>query len=204
MGGKAPRALSWSARLGKLFVTSIGPNIGPNPQRMEVSMNGGVGVVDLAARRFERHLGFGAGVTEGMALDEETGRLYVADAGLGLVRALDAAALAGSDARARKAELWRLPVPPPPGFPLARDAADYGVNGRAGVELHSGPRALALSASGTELYVLDRFTSTLAIVEDVRTGQPGCHGRSPSRRPSARASAGSARCSTSRTWAGAA
>ena len=70
MGGKAPRALGWSARLGKVFVTSIGPNIGPNPQRMEVSMNGGVGVIDLAAHRFERHLGFGAGVSEGMALDE--------------------------------------------------------------------------------------------------------------------------------------
>ena len=72
MGGKAPRALLWSPRLAKLFVTSIGPNVGPNPQRMEVSMNGGVGVVDLGARRFERHLGFGAGVTEGMAMDEET------------------------------------------------------------------------------------------------------------------------------------
>lgn len=172
MGGKAPRALSWSARLGKLFVTSIGPNIGPNAERMEVSMNGGVGVVDVAARRFERHLGFGAGVTEGMALDEETGRLYVADIALGIVRALDAAALGGSDARARGAELWRLAISPPPGFPLARDAADYGVNGRAGVELHSGPRALALSAGGTELYVLDRFTSTIAVMEDVRSAHP--------------------------------
>jgi hypothetical protein len=172
MGGKAPRALAWSARLGKLFVTSIGPNIGPNPQRMEVSMNGGVGVVDLSARRFERHLGFGAGVTEGLAVDEEAGRLYVADAGLGLVRAVDAAELAVSEARARKAELWQLAVLPPPGFPLARDAADYGVNGRAGAELHSGPRALALSASGTELYVLDRFTATVAVVEDVRSARP--------------------------------
>ncbi len=172
MGGKAPRALLWSPRLGKLFVTSIGPNVGPNPQRMEVSMNGGVGVVDLGARRFERHLGFGAGVTEGMALDEETGRLYVADTGLGLVRAVDASALAAGDAPARKSELWRLAVLPPTGFPLARDTADYGVNGRAGVELHSGPRALVLSASGTELYVLDRFTATVAVVEDVRSARP--------------------------------
>ena len=172
MGGKAPRALLWSPRLAKLFVTSIGPNIGPNPQRMEVSMNGGVGVVDLGARRFERHLGFGAGITEGMALDDEAGRLYVADTGLGLLRALDAAALSGGDGPARKAELWRLPVLPPPGFPLARDAADYGVNGRAGVELHSGPRALALSASAAQLYVLDRFTATVAVVEDVRTDRP--------------------------------
>lgn len=172
MGGKAPRALLWSIRLGKLFVTSIGPNIGPNPQRMEVSMNGGVGVVDVGARRFERHLGFGAGVTEGMAIDEDQGRLYLADTGLGLVRAVDAAALAAGDERARRAELWRLAIPPPPGFPLARDPADYGVNGRAGVELHSGPRALALSAAGTELYALDRFTATVAVIGGVRSAQP--------------------------------
>jgi hypothetical protein len=172
MGGKAPRSLLWSARLGRLFVTSIGPNIGPNPQRMEVSMNGGVGVVDLGAQRFERHLGFGSGVTEGMALDDSAGRLYVADIGLGLVRALDARALSAGDGPARTSELWRLPVLPPPGFPLVRDAADYGVNGRAGVELHSGPRALALSSSAAQLYVLDRFTATVAVVEDVQTGRP--------------------------------
>jgi hypothetical protein len=172
MGGKAPRSLLWSARLGRLFVTSIGPNIGPNPQRMEVSMNGGVGVVDLGAQRFERHLGFGAGVTEGMALDDAAGRLYVADIGLGLVRAVDARALAAGNGPARTSELWHLPVEPPPGFPLARDAADYGVNGRAGVELHSGPRALALSSSAGQLYVLDRFTATVAVVEDVETERP--------------------------------
>src|SRR4030095_4299648 len=162
MGGKAPRSLLWSARLGRLFVTSIGPNIGPNPQRMEVSMNGGVGVGDICAPGVERHLGFGAGVTEGMALDEGAGRLYVADIGLGLVRALDARALSDGDGRARASERWPLPVKPPPGFPLARDAADFGVNGRAGVELHSGPRALALSPSAGQLYVLDRFTATVA------------------------------------------
>jgi hypothetical protein len=172
MGGRAPRALLWAGRLGKLLVTSVGPNIGPNPQRMEVTMNGGVGVVDVASGKFERHLGFGAGVTEGMALDEETARLYVADGAIGLVRAVDAEALVSGDARARKSELWRIPIPPPPGFPLARDAKDYGVNGRAGVEMHSGPRAVALNAAGTELYVLDRFTSTVAVVDEVRSATP--------------------------------
>ena len=194
MGGKAPRALLWSPRLAKLFVTSIGPNVGPNPQRMEVSMNGGVGAVDLGARRFERHLGFGAGVTEGMALDEETGRLYLADSGLGLVHAVDAAALSAGDGPARKAELWRLAVPPPPGFPLARDTADYGVNGRAGVELHSGPRALVLSASGTQLYVLDRFTATVAVVERrahaPATAGPADRARAHARSPRAAPGAG--------------
>jgi hypothetical protein len=172
MGGKAPRALLWSPRLARLFVTSIGPNIGPNPQRMEVSMNGGVGVVDLGARRFDRHLGFGAGVSEGMALDEETGRLYLADTAVGVVHAVDATALSAGDGPARKSVLWRLAVPPPAGFPLARDAADYGVNGRAGVALHSGPRALVLSGSAAQLYVLDRFTATVAVVEEVRTDRP--------------------------------
>ena len=203
MGGKAPRALLWSPRLAKLFVTSIGPNVGPNPQRMEVSMNGGVGVVDLGARRFERHLGFGAGVTEGMAMDEGTGRLYVADTGLGLLRAVDASALAAGDGPARKSELWRLAVPPPPGFPLARDAADYGVNGRAGVELHSGPRALVLSASGTQLYALDRFTATVAVVEDVRTDRPRLARQIALEATPVPGSGASGRCSTSRTWVGA-
>jgi len=172
MGGKAPRALLWSPRLERLFVSSIGPNIGPNPQRMEVSMNGGVGVVDVAGGRFERHLGFGWGVPEGMALDEAAGRLYVADAGSGLVRAFDAARLSQGDAAARGASLWSLPIPPPSGFPLARAAGDYGVQGRAGVELHSGPRALALSANGERLFVLDRLTATVAVIDQLGGSSP--------------------------------
>ena len=78
-------------------------------------------------------------------------------------------AAVGPEDGARKAVLWTVPVPPPAGFPLARPAADYGVNGRAGVELHSGPRALVLSASGERLYVLDRFTATVAVLEAVST-----------------------------------
>ena len=205
MGGKAPRALTWSARLGKLFVTSIGPNIGPNPQRMEVSMNGGVGVVDLAARRFERHLGFGAGVTEGMALDEETGRLYVADAGLGLIRALDAVALAGVG-RARP-EGGAVAAS---GSPSARLPAGEGRR-RLRSERPGRRRAPLGPAGAGALRVRHRALrpGSLHLHAGHRRGRAhaasrGCHGRSPSRRPSARASAGSARCSTSRTWAGAA
>ena len=139
-----------------------------------------------------------------MALDEETGRLYVADTALGLLRAVDASALAAGDGPARRSELWRLAVPPPPGFPLARDAADYGVNGRAGVELHSGPRALVLSASGTQLYALDRFTATVAVVEDVRTRAAAARPADCARaHPRSRGSGAWGRCSTSRTWAGA-
>lgn len=162
MGGKAPRGLAWSAALQRLFVTSVGPNIGPNPDRMEVSMNGGVGVVDVAHGVFERHLGFGFGVPQGLALDDAAGVLYVADVGTGLVRGLDARALSLNDASARKATLFAVPVLPPDGFPTARPKEDYGVQGRAGLELHSGPQAVALSPDGGTLWVLDRFTGTLA------------------------------------------
>jgi len=53
-------------------------------------------------------------------------------------------------------------VPPPEGFPTARPAQDYDVKGRAGVEMHSGPQALALSPDGRTLWVLNRFTGMLA------------------------------------------
>jgi DNA-binding beta-propeller fold protein YncE len=162
MGGKAPRGLAWSPTLQRLFVSSVGPNIGPNPDRMEVSMNGGVGVVDVARGTFERHLGFGWGIPQGVALDDAAGVLFVADVGTGLVRGLDARALSRDDVSARKAALFAVPVLPPDGFPTARPAEDYGIKGRAGVEMHSGPQALALSPDGSTLWVLDRFTGTLA------------------------------------------
>ncbi len=172
MGGKAPRGLAWSPTLQRLFVTSIGPNIGPNPERMEVSMNGGVGVVDVVGGIFERHLGFGWGVPQGLALDDARGILYVADIGTGLVRGLDARALSRNDASARTAELFAVPLLPPDGFPTVRPAQDFGVQGRAGLEMHSGPQALALSPDGTALWVLNRFTGTLAEL-DVRDARQG-------------------------------
>ena len=173
MGGKAPRGLAWSPSLQRLFVTSVGPNIGPNPDRMEVSMNGGVGVVDVGHATFERHLGFGWGVPQGVALDDVAGVLYVADIGTGLVRGLDARALAAGDAAARQAALFAVPVLPPEGFPTARPKADYGIQGRAGVEMHSGPQAVALAPDGVTLWVLNRFTGTLAEldVSDARHGK---------------------------------
>lgn len=165
MGGKAPRALVASERLGRLFQSSVGPNVGPNPQRMEVSPNGGVAVLDPKAGMVVRHRGFGGGITEGLALDDAAGLLYAADVGVGQVRVLDAARLARSDAGAREALLQALPVMPPEGTPLARPDADFGHDGRAGVELHSGPRSLALSPDGRTLYVLNRFTGTVAVVD---------------------------------------
>ncbi len=180
IGGSAARAVEWSPKLSLLFVASIGPNIGPNPDKMEVSMNGGVAAVTpttwtqrgpkdpqansgpVKAGSFLRHLGFGAGVTQALALDDARGLLYAADIGLGLVRVIDAKKLAQSDAAAAKALLQEVALPPPNQFPLIRPAADFGVSNRAGVSLHSGPQALALSADGKTLWVLNRFTGTVA------------------------------------------
>jgi hypothetical protein len=173
MGGKAPRGMVASEKLGRLFFSSLGPNVGPNAERMEVSANGGVAVVDPARGEVVRHRGFGAGITEGLALDESTGLLYAADVGLGLVRVVDARRLVESEAGARKALLQELPMALPENTPRARPDEDYGKEGRAGVELHSGPRSLALAPDGRTLYVLNRFTGTVAVVDvsRARAGQ---------------------------------
>ncbi|RKI52792.1 MtsA protein [Corallococcus sp. AB049A] len=172
MGGKAARALVASGRLNRVFMSSLGPNVGPNAQRMEVSANSGVAVLDLDHEQVVRHRGFGAGVTEGLALDDRAGLLYAADVGLGQVRVLDANALVKSDAAARGAVLQALPIPAPEGTPFIRPAEDLGTKGRAGLELHSGPRSLALAPDGRTLYVLNRFTGTVAVV-DVREARTG-------------------------------
>ena len=165
MGGKAPRDLAWSGALGRLFVSSIGPNIGPNPDRWEISGNGGVAAVDLSSRKFLRHLGFGSGVPEGLAMDDRRALLYVADIAVGVVRVLDAKKLAATDEASRDSLIQEIRIPPPAGFPTARPASDYGVAGRAGIEMHSGPKAIALTPDGSTLLVLNRFTGTLARID---------------------------------------
>ncbi len=173
MGGKAPRDLAWSAGLGRLFVSNIGPNIGPNPDRWEISGNGGVGVVDLRSSKFIRHLGFGSGVPEGLAMDDRRALLYVADIAVGVIRVLDANKLAATDEASRDSLIEEIPIPPPAGFPTARPASDFGVGGRAGIEMHSGPKAIALTRDGSTLLVLNRFTGTLARIDvsQARRGQ---------------------------------
>ena len=154
MGGKAVRDLAVTA--SRIFVSSIGPNIGPNPDKMEVSMNAGVGVIDRYSGQFTKHIAFGFGVTQGFALDETKGLLYVADIGSGLLRAFDTDSLK---------QQWFLPIDAPKNFPLTRAIADFGVNERSGVELHSGPQAVALSRDGARVFVLNRFSGTLAVVD---------------------------------------
>lgn len=168
MNGKAPRGLAWSAKQSTAFVSSIGPNIGPNADKMEVSMNGGVGAVDLV-KGWRRHLGFGAGLTEALALDDVRGLLYASDVGLGLIRVLDTKKLASGDAS--KALVQELALRPPANFPSIRPAADFGVKGRAGPSLHAGPRALSLSADGKRLFVLERFTATIAVIDVSKPGK---------------------------------
>ncbi|HUB05760.1 MAG TPA: PQQ-binding-like beta-propeller repeat protein [Myxococcales bacterium] len=167
MNGGTTRALAWSPRLKRLFLASTGPNLGPNPQRQEVSANSGVAVLDPAKGAYLRHVGFGAGTTQALALDDARGLLYAADVSLGVVRVLDAKKLAASDAAALGSVVQAIAIPPPDGFPLVRPPGDLGVQHRAGVSLHSGPQALALDAKGDTLYALDRFTGTLAVI-DVR------------------------------------
>ncbi len=164
MNGTAPRDLAWSERLQKLLVTSIGPNIGPNPDKMEVSMNGGVGAVDLG-KGWLRHLGFGAGVSEAMALDDARGLLFVSDVSLGQVRVLDVKKLVESDAAAAKALIQEIDLPVLEGYPHVRDDADFSVKNRAGLSLHSGPKAISLSPDGKTLLVVNRFTGTVAKID---------------------------------------
>ncbi|WP_239470897.1 MtsA protein [Archangium violaceum] len=164
MGGKAARGLVASEKQGRLFLASLGPNVGPNAKRMEVSPNGGVAELDPERGEVVRHRGFGAGITEGLALDDEAGLLYAADVGLGVVRVLDA----------RRLEvLQEVAMPLPEGTPLVRPAADFGTAKRAGVELHAGPRSLALAPDGRSLYVLNRHTGTVAVVDvsEARAGR---------------------------------
>lgn len=170
MNGKAPRGLQWSEKRQALFVASIGPNIGPNADKLEVSMNGGVGAVELT-KGWRRHLGFGAGVTEALALDDARGLLYASDVGLGLVRVLDAAKLAQGEVAAATALLQELALRPPAKFPALRPAADFNVKGRAGPSLHAGPRALVLSPDGRQLFVLERFTGTIAVLDVSKPGR---------------------------------
>ncbi len=164
MNGTAPRGFAYSEKVQRLFVSSIGPNIGPNPNKMEVSMNGGVGVVDVS-KGWLRHLGFNAGVTESLALDEARGILYASDVSLGQVRVLDVKKLAGSDASSAGALLQEIDLPPLEGFPHTRDDADFSVKNRAGLSLHSGPKVIKLSPDGKTLFVVNRFTGSVARID---------------------------------------
>ena len=179
VGGRGVRALVATAGAQPhLLVASSGPNTGPNKEQMEVTTVGGVGVIDARSSSYVRHLAFDFGVPQALALDDARARLYIADVGQGLVHTVDVRALLHKDPkRARAAWLASTPLPLPEGFPLLRTRADFGVEvdapvregstplsvvvpaarRRAGVEVHTGPSALALVPGG-RLLVLERFT----------------------------------------------
>lgn len=172
MGSKRPRDMVRDPRSGRLFVASAGPNIGPNPDRMEVTMNGGVAVVDPQRARMERHLALG-GMGDGLALDATARVLFVALVSTGEVVAVDADALLKDDAHARKSELARLALAPGAHVPRIRPDQELGIKGRSGVSLHTGPRMLRLVDGGKTLVVLNRLGRTLDLVDvsKARKGQ---------------------------------
>jgi len=151
-------------------VADIGPVIGPNPERMEVSMNGGIGVIDPATGRHLRHVSILRGVPQALVLDDAQRFLYAADLAAGRVVALDARRLVESDATARDALRFATPVAPPEGTRFVRPAEDFGVEGRNGPSIHSGPVDLALAKG--QLFVLNRFTGVVhrAALDRVREG----------------------------------
>lgn len=175
MGSKAPRALAArdaprQAR-ATFFAASIGPNVGPNPDRMEVGMNGGVTV--YPADGPPTHVALREGVPVDLALSDDD-VLFVADVARGRVVALDARALAsGRPAAMRSAELAAVAIDPPPGTPRLRPEGTVGHAERAPPALHSGPWALALVGGGRRLLVLGRFTGhvTEIDVDDARRGR---------------------------------
>ncbi len=164
MGGTMPRSAVYSKALKSLLVANIGPNIGPNPSKMEVSMNGGISVV-TPTFGFVRHLGFGAGVTQALALDNVKQIVFAADIGLGLIRVVDAKKLVASNSSAGGSQLQTLSLPVPQDTPTLRPKSDFQSEKRAGLSVHVGPVALALSTTRSRLYVLCRFTNTIISID---------------------------------------
>lgn len=165
MGDKPARALAVAEGLGVVFAATLGPNIGPNPDRMEVTMASGVTVVDARTRRHRWHVPLDRGVAQDLVYDAARQRVYVADVGAGRVVMLDAVKLADSATAAASAQLAAYALPVPAAALRIRDDADLAPAHptRAGPSLHTGPWALALD--GDVLYVLARFTRTVEILD---------------------------------------
>jgi hypothetical protein len=164
ISGTRPRSTVYSKALKSLLVANIGPNIGPNPSKMEVSMNGGISVVTPTGG-FIRHLGFGEGVTQALALDNANQVIFAADIGLGLIRVVDAKKLVASDRSAGASLLQTLSLPVSPETPTLRPRSDFQLQKRAGLSVHAGPVALAHSPARKILYVLCRFTNTVVSID---------------------------------------
>lgn len=158
MGGKSARAIVASEKLGVAFVASIGPNIGPNPDHMEISMNGGVSVLH-PQRGFLRHVSLGGGIPQDLALDEDNQLLFAADVSTGRLVALDTQKLTQSDTSAKSSIVASLVLPAP--------------DPKAGfLHVVSAAQSVAIDRAGTTAFVLDRLSGRILIV-DVRGARSG-------------------------------
>ncbi len=126
-------------------------------------------------------------MTEALALDDRRGLLYASDVSLGLVRVLDLNRLAAGSRGADRALLSTVAIPPPDDFVRILPPEEIGRSKahpeRAGVELHSGPKALALGAGGLtgplRLFALDRLSGTLAEFDLATRGKAVLKGQLP-------------------------
>ncbi len=159
MGLKAPRDIVWSPKHQVFLAATLGPNIGPNDQRMEISMNSGVSVIE-AGGTFRHHVSMLRGNAEHIALDEQNDIVLAADISRGRVVAFDLTALLAGDSGAVVAQLF---IEPPATTRPLRPAADHGVDRRATLSMYSGPAAIVLD--GGFAYVLNRFTGTVSKID---------------------------------------
>jgi hypothetical protein len=96
---------------------------------------------------------------------------------------LDLKRLAAGPKGAERALLSTVAIPPPEDFVEIRPPEELGRSKthpeRAGTELHSGPKALALGASSLRLFALDRLSGTLADFDLAARGKPVLKGQLP-------------------------
>ena len=104
MGGKRTHALAYSKTLGTVFAANLGPNIGPNPERMEVTMNGGITVIDNQAKtpQIKWHVSLKQGYATSLALDDKNAVLYATDRATGRLVAFDAKRLVSAPKKSQK------------------------------------------------------------------------------------------------------
>lgn len=159
MGLKAPRDLVWSEKHEVFLAATLGPNIGPNPDRMEVSMNSGVSVI-AADGTFRHHVSMRRGNAERIAVDDDLGVILAADIARGRVVAFDLAAVVKGRGKMLTAQLF---VEPPETVHPMRPLKEYGVDGHPTTSMYSGPAAIEIHDG--RAYVLNRFTGTVSVVD---------------------------------------